>query len=1183
MNHASFAQSVSAFRYQAVLHQSSGYVLSNQEVNIRISILQDNAGGTMVYQETHTAETNPFGLINLAIGTGTVLTGDLTGIYWGSSCHYMRIEVDTTDGDNFYDMGTIQLLSVPYALYAKDVSTVEPEDTIHWNAAYGWGNHALSGYLTGYMETDPVFGLSTASDILGSQILNWDTAYSWGNHSTSGYLKSENDPKVGSLGLNYLPKWNGSALENSSIFETATGNIGIGTSSPQEKLHVSENMITDTTYATVFSSNSPLLFQTNGITRIYVSDQTGNMGIGTLTPTERLDVQDHIQANEGFIVNGNYGKYRTVNQITAFNEDSLKYRTIIYSGGIIIYISDESEWVRAVGPFLLPPRGEPCPGIPSVMYGDQVYNTVIIGDQCWLKENLNIGTMISGTQGGQPQTNNGIIEKYCYNNEADFCAVYGGLYEWTEMMQYDTAQGTQGICPEGWHIPTDNEWKILEGTVDSQYPVGDPEWDDSGWRGLDAGDNLKEEGTTHWFSPNTGATNSSGFTGLPGGLRYRYWYESIYAYLGSYGYFWSSLQDSSDYSWFRRLSYNNTCVERFRTHITDGISVRCLKDCWPEPDSANAGPDQINVPGISTTLAGNIPTYGTGVWHIISGIGGIVADTTSPTSAFTGVTDSTYFLTWTITTQCGSSSDTVVISFAGSMGQPCPGISTVEYEGQVYNTVQIGEQCWFRENLNVGTKINSTAGGYQQTNNGTIEKYCYINIEANCDIYGGLYEGPEAMQYVTTEGAQGICPPGWHIPTVGEWNTLSDYLGGSSVAGGKMKSTGTIEAGTGLWHDPNIGATNESGFSGLPGGYRGSYSGSFNYLGYNGDFWSTSQGSTIRAWYRSLYHYYAYVSWGYDDKDYGFSVRCLQDCWPQPDSANAGPDQINVPGTSTTLAGNTPEYGTGVWHIISGTGGLVADTTNPTSTFTGVADSTYSLTWTITTQCGSSVDTVVISFAVLMGHPCPGTPTVEYEGQTYNTVQIGNQCWFKENLNVGMKINSTQTGFQQQDNDTIEKYCYNNDEANCAVYGGLYEWPEAMQYVTVEGAQGICPAGWHVPSDNEWKILEGTVDSQYPVGHYIWNNTIWRGWDAGSNLKEEGTIHWWYPNAGAANLYGFTALGGGIRLEVFDNLTRDGYFWSSTQAGNSSIYRRMTTNYTKVERMGMSKSYGLSVRCLKDE
>jgi uncharacterized protein (TIGR02145 family) len=175
----------------------------------------------------------------------------------------------------------------------------------------------------------------------------------------------------------------------------------------------------------------------------------------------------------------------------------------------------------------------------------------------------------------------------------------------------------------------------------------------------------------------------------------------------------------------------------------------------------------------------------------------------------------------------------------------CPGNPTVTYGGQVYHTVQIGTQCWFRENLNIGTRIN---GSQDQTNNGIIEKYCYGDNEANCNTYGGLYQWDELMQYVSTEGAKGLCPDGWHIPTDAEWSTLTTYLGGESVAGGKMK-----EAGTSHWASPNAGATNSSGFTALPGGSR-YYGGNFVNLTYNAYFWSSSQYDDSIAWYRNLYY-----------------------------------------------------------------------------------------------------------------------------------------------------------------------------------------------------------------------------------------------------------------------------------------------------------------------------------------
>ena len=143
---------------------------------------------------------------------------------------------------------------------------------------------------------------------------------------------------------------------------------------------------------------------------------------------------------------------------------------------------------------------------------------------------------------------------------------------------------------------------------------------------------------------------------------------------------------------------------------------------------------------------------------------------------------------------------------------------------KVYSTVLIGTQCWFAQNLNVGTKLNVTEN---QTNNSIIEKYCYNNADASCDVYGGLYQWAETVQYlngatntaswtpVPTGNVQGICPGGWHIPSDAEWTTLSTFLGGESVAGGKLK-----EAGIAHWASPNSGATNSSGFTALPGGNR---------------------------------------------------------------------------------------------------------------------------------------------------------------------------------------------------------------------------------------------------------------------------------------------------------------------------------------------------------------------------
>lgn len=188
--------------------------------------------------------------------------------------------------------------------------------------------------------------------------------------------------------------------------------------------------------------------------------------------------------------------------------------------------------------------------------------------------------------------------------------------------------------------------------------------------------------------------------------------------------------------------------------------------------------------------------------------------------------------------------------------------------GKAYNTVQIGTQCWFAQNLNIGTRID---GITDQTNNTLAEKYCIDNLESNCDIYGGLYQWNESMQYSTVEGAQGLCPGGWHLPTDAEWSALTTYLGGEDIAGGKMK-----EAGTSHWTSPNSGATNSSGFTALPGGSRTNF-GNFNFVHGNAAIWSSTQRDVTFTWYRDLYYDYEGV-YHYDaGKTTGLSIRCLKD------------------------------------------------------------------------------------------------------------------------------------------------------------------------------------------------------------------------------------------------------------------------------------------------------------------
>ena len=203
-------------------------------------------------------------------------------------------------------------------------------------------------------------------------------------------------------------------------------------------------------------------------------------------------------------------------------------------------------------------------------------------------------------------------------------------------------------------------------------------------------------------------------------------------------------------------------------------------------------------------------------------------------------------------------------------------------DSQIYQYKTIGTQVWMTENLaylpsvvGPGTGSNSTAYYYVYGYDGT--DVDAAKATSNYTTYGVLYNWPAAMSGAASSsadpsGVQGICPTGWHLPSDAEWTTLTVFLGGVDVAGGKMK-----EAGFSHWTSPNTGATNESGFTGLPGGYR-IYDGNFSHIGFIGFWWSSTEAYTDYAWSRILDYDLSNVDRVvYYLKEDGYSVRCVRD------------------------------------------------------------------------------------------------------------------------------------------------------------------------------------------------------------------------------------------------------------------------------------------------------------------
>ena len=601
-----------------------------------------------------------------------------------------------------------------------------------------------------------------------------------------------------------------------------------------------------------------------------------------------------------------------------------------------------------------------------------------------------------------------------------------------------------------------------------------------------------------------------------------------------------------------------------------------------------------------TVSLSTITNNGSGLGIFSSTISGLILNTTYFARAYaTNSVGTGYGNEISFTTKADSTS---------VMGIPCTGSPTVkDIDGNTYNTVQIGTQCWTKENLKVtkysdGTTIpldTSGENGLGQTwgTRSTGARTIYANDNTNLTNYGYLYNW-YAVKGISTLGSsnyKNICPTGWHVPSDGELTTLIAYLGGENVAGGKMKTTGTT-----YWSN-NTGATNESGFSALPSAYRGGgVEGGFYNIRNTTQFISTTEYLT-NLWVYQLTRDNNGGNRIFLAKGNGFSVRCLRD------SITTNPIQKPILTTNTltaitqtgvTTGGNITSdsglpitsrgvvwstspsptillstktsNGTGIGSFTSLLNNLIPKTNYYVRAYaTNIAGTGYGNEITFTTKSDSTS---------VMGIPCSGTPTVkDIDGNTYNTVQIGTQCWLKENLKVTKYrdgsvipldtsggVNGNGTGQTWSARTTGARTVFGHNADNIATYSYLYNW-----YAVAE-IKGLCPSGWHVSSDAEWTTLI----------NYLGGEAV-----AGGKMKTSGTTYWIGPNTGADNSSGFNAMPSGYRFSDGSFLSFRGiaFFWSATEIGNFLAWFRFLDSFNgNVTRLSNSKSVGASVRCLRD-
>lgn len=635
-------------------------------------------------------------------------------------------------------------------------------------------------------------------------------------------------------------------------------------------------------------------------------------------------------------------------------------------------------------------------------------------------------------------------------------------------------------CPSGWHLPDLAEWKTLFAAVGGDSVAG-----------------AKLKSTSGWNSNGNG-TDDFGFTVLPAGGR------SSKDFVGEAAAFWTSewYGEYDDYAYGIRL-YTDTIVRPFNSRKYIGSSVRCLKGESP-------------VAGSSSSLAKSSSSYSDG-WS------------------------------WDVPKETRLNPNIKYDSIIDPRDKQVYKIVKIEVPDSNYS------QVWMAENLNYADSVKTPS---LKGNN-----WCYQGDEKKCKVSGRYYSWAAAIDSVALandaeapldcgygkkcgldRAVQGICPDGWHLPSIYEWGLLSVALGNAPVSGEPLKAlTGWNYAGT-----PDNNGTDLYGFAALPTGRRISAT-KWEKVGSDVYYWSATEYSANDGRYFNINNVYTNSYTYQNSKSYGQSVRCVKG---DPSTAPVRPSS--------------------------------------SSSVTSVSSSSA-------VSSSSSV--------VAMAKPCKtetednceyGTLTDDRDGQTYKTVKIGKQWWMAENLNYA--------SLQPSDSLDSTSFCYNDSLKYCEKYGRLYTWAAAVDSAGVFSSEGkgcgyyaqctftkhirgVCPDGWHVPDTTEWQTLIAMVSGDYLTAGKLLKATS--GWDELDGKESNGT-----------DSFGFAALPVGAKSQdrlgdlVYVSLGSGTRIWAATdwnddlsEYGNK-VNGGLAYYYTfQYDALGHNLDYKLNaypVRCVKD-
>ncbi len=530
--------------------------------------------------------------------------------------------------------------------------------------------------------------------------------------------------------------------------------------------------------------------------------------------------------------------------------------------------------------------------------------------------------------------------------------------------------------------------------------------------------------------------------------------------------------------------------------------------------------------------------------------------------------------------------------------------SCKDFEQYEYAVVEFNDKIWMAENLNteyfandIHIKLIDGANTWSQLSS---VAYCnYNNSPSLSDTYGKLYNW-HSVNYLG-----GLCPLGWHVATDEEWLELEMFLGLSATAAntngwhGDFEGCYLKESGTTHWSADPEEMTNFAGFTALPAGIR-TLTGEFSHQNSYAAWWTATASNVENAWSRALRADSCDIYREDGKKVLGLSVRCvynenIDSVIPVYNTALVSTMTISeilmndaLCTTSITEDGGAEVTSRGiVWNTIPNpdvvTNEKMTIDGSGIGTFVSVMDdlsnnTTYYVRAYATNSVGTSYG-LEMSFTTLEAYFTPGSEVLDIDGNTYSTVIVEATEYITSNLRTSRYNDGTP--LLRADNSSTwntnssPMYCWYNDDsvANEVKYGKLYN-----HHAINNG--NLCPTGWHVASDSEWKHFEFYLG----MNETDTSQTGWRGTDQGAKLKECGNINWLAPNVDATNQSGFSATGAGSRNNDggFEGQGESYCIWTSTMDISSySWMRKLTNAEPRIYRGIEADENGFSVRCVK--